>query len=74
MMNIDIAAHEDELTIMVFDNGIGFDTRKKSENLGFSQMKARTFLYDDVFEIDSHKKNGTTIMASFKTKNLTNLL
>ena len=66
MINIDIAAHEDEFIIIVFDNGIGFDPLKTSENLGFSQIKSRTLLYDGKFEIDSNKNNGTTITASFK--------
>ena len=69
MINIDIAAHEDELTIIVFDNGIGFDPLKVSGNLGFSQIKSRTLLYDGIFEIDSNKNNGSTITASFKLKN-----
>ena len=69
MINIDIAAHEDELTIIVLDNGIGFDPLKVSGSLGFSQIKSRTLLYDGVFEIDSNKNNGTTITASFKLKN-----
>ena len=69
MINIDIAAHEDELTIIVFDNGIGFDPLKVSGNLGFSQIKSRTLLYNGIFEIDSNKNNGSTITASFKLKN-----
>ena len=69
MINIDIAAHEDELTIIVFDNGIGFDSLKVSGNLGFSQIKSRTLLYNGIFEIDSNKNNGSTITASFKLKN-----
>ena len=71
MINIDIAAHENELTIIVFDNGIGFDPQKTSENLGFSQIRSRTLLYDGMFEIDSNKNNGTTITACFKLNNLT---
>jgi signal transduction histidine kinase len=66
MINIDIAAHEDEFTIMVFDNGIGFDPLKTSKKLGFSQIKSRTLLYDGKFEIDSNKNNGTNVTASFK--------
>ena len=54
---------------MVVDNGIGFDPIKKSDNLGFSQIKARTLLHDGEFKIDSNKNNGTTIIASFKLYN-----
>ena len=69
IISVDIAAHKDELIITVFDNGIGFDPIKKSEKLGFSQIKSRTLLYDGEFEIDSNKNNGTTITASFKLMN-----
>jgi two-component system sensor histidine kinase DegS len=69
MINVDISAHKNELIIMVVDNGIGFDPIKKSDNLGFSQIKARTLLHDGEFKIDSNKNNGTTIIASFKLYN-----
>jgi NarL family two-component system sensor histidine kinase LiaS len=69
MINVDISAHKNELIIMVFDNGIGFDPIKESDNLGFSQIKARTLLHDGEFKIDSNKNNGTTIIASFKLYN-----
>ena len=69
IISVDIAAHKDELIITVFDNGIGFNPIKKSEKLGFSQIKSRTLLYDGEFEIDSNKNNGTTITTTFKLMN-----
>ena len=69
IINIDIAAHKDKLTIIVVDNGIGFDHLEKKAKLGFSQIKARTILYDGRFDIDSNKNNGTTITASFNLNN-----
>ena len=69
IINIDIAAHKDKLTIIVVDNGIGFDHLEKKAKLGFSQIKARTILYDGRFDIDSNKNNGTTIIASFNLNN-----
>ncbi|MDC3305591.1 tetratricopeptide repeat protein [Flavobacteriales bacterium] len=69
-VNIDLTGHESHLTILVEDNGKGFDTKKMGEGIGFSNIQKRITLYDGKIEVDSKKGNGTTIIIDIPYKNI----
>ena len=69
-VNIDLTGHESHLTILVEDNGKGFDTKKMGEGIGFSNIQKRIMLYDGKIEVDSKKGNGTTIIIDIPYKNI----
>jgi len=67
-VNIHLTGHESHLTILVEDNGKGFDTKKMGEGIGFSNIQKRITLYDGKIEVDSKKGNGTTIIIDIPYK------
>jgi signal transduction histidine kinase len=64
--NIDITAYDDELVLLVEDNGKGFDPNKKSEHegIGLSNMKVRVEHLDGTIEFDSSPEHGTTVVVN----------
>ena len=63
-ISIDITAHEESIVLIISDDGIGFQKNKKF-GLGLQNIKNRTILYEGEIDIDSNKKNGTTITVKF---------
>ena len=63
-ITIDLTAHEDSIVLIVSDDGIGFQKNKKF-GLGLQNIKNRTILFEGEIDIDSNKKNGTTITVKF---------
>ena len=63
-ITIDLTAHEDSIILIVSDDGIGFQKNKKF-GLGLQNIKNRTILFEGEIDIDSKKKNGTTITVKF---------
>lgn len=63
-ITIDLTAHEDSIILIVSDDGIGFQKNKKF-GLGLQNIKNRTILFEGEIDIDSNKKNGTTITIKF---------
>jgi len=63
-VNIQVIKHEKELTILIEDNGVGFDTEKELSNnngIGLKNIQSRVaFLNGQVF-FDSHISKGTTV-------------
>lgn len=54
----------DQITIIVRDNGIGFDMEEsKKDSFGLIGMRERVEMLDGVFIVDSTKGKGTTIRA-----------
>ena len=64
-ISIDISKQEDNLVILVQDDGKGFES-KKNEGLGLKSIRDRCVLNEGDLFIDSNKKNGTTITVNFK--------
>ncbi|MDC3105398.1 hypothetical protein OA521_03585 [bacterium] len=64
-ISIDISKQENNLVILVQDDGIGFDFEKK-EGLGLKSIRNRCVLNDGDMFIDSNKQNGTTVTVNFK--------
>ena len=64
-ISIDISKQENNLVILVQDDGIGFDFEKK-EGLGLKSIRNRCVLNDGDMFIDSNKQSGTTVTVNFK--------
>ena len=64
-ISIDVSKQENNLVILVQDDGVGFDFEKK-EGLGLKSIRNRCVLNDGDIFIDSNKKNGTTVTVNFK--------
>ena len=62
--SIDLTAHQESIVLIISDDGIGFQKDKKF-GLGLQNIKDRTILYEGEIDIDSKKKNGTTITVKF---------
>lgn len=61
--NIHLNETEDNVNLIVEDDGIGFDSENlgKESGIGLSNLKARVAKLDGTFHIDSGKGAGTTI-------------
>ena len=61
-INLQVIGHKDHLTIIVEDNGVGFDTKKTTDGIGLQLIKKRVFLRTGMIEINSQLGKGTTII------------
>lgn len=63
-ISIQLVQHENEITLMVEDNGIGFDTSSKDEmnGLGLKNIQSRIAFLNGHFNIDSAPDKGTTVV------------
>ena len=61
---ISITQHEEMLSIIIEDNGIGFDVRKEIHNdgIGLSSIEKRIEHLEGTLEIDSTPEKGTNIL------------
>lgn len=60
-IQIQLIGHDDQIVVMVEDNGVGFDSSKHKEGRGINNMKTRTEWLKGTFSLDSFSKRGTTI-------------
>jgi len=60
-MLIQLMFHEEQLNIIVEDNGKGFDTKVASGGMGLKNLNARAEKLDGYLSIVSHKGSGTTV-------------
>jgi two-component system NarL family sensor kinase len=68
-INIQIIRHEKELTLMVEDNGVGFDSKKvKGDGIGLQNIQSRIAYLNGNLNIDSHPGKGTTISIEVPIK------
>lgn len=74
-IEIDITYNEDELTIILKDDGIGFDVENFNKNKSYSEsgrglsiMKERAYLLSGSFKIVSSLKKGTKIEVRLPLK------
>jgi signal transduction histidine kinase len=63
-MTIQLSADMNEISLLMEDNGKGFDKEeaKRKGGIGFKNMQLRTEYLKGKLEIDSSPKNGTTII------------
>ncbi len=64
-MQLQLSADEHEISLLLQDNGKGFDivNTKELNGIGIRNMKLRTDYLKGNFEIESSPKNGTTIIV-----------
>ena len=66
-VNVQLVEHDDEVTIMIEDNGAGFDTSllDKAMGNGWKNIESRIQLIKGHVEVDSSpKRGGTTFMVN----------
>ena len=54
--SLQVIGHEDHLTIIVEDDGVGFNPNKSNGGLGLSLIEKRALLFDGKVEIDSKQR------------------
>jgi len=75
-VNIHVVGHKDHLSLLVEDDGIGFNPDKQTDGIGLQLIKKRVLLFDgeieidSPIEIDSQKRKGTTIIIDIPYKNI----
>ena len=67
--SLQVIGHEDHLTIIVEDDGVGFNPNDKNGGLGLNLIEKRALLFDGKVEIDSTASKGTTIIIDLPYKN-----
>jgi two-component system NarL family sensor kinase len=63
-VSIQLIRHEKELTILIEDNGVGFDVDKVSDKeggIGLKNIQSRVAFLNGQVYFDSHLKKGTTV-------------
>jgi two-component system, NarL family, sensor kinase len=66
--SLQVIGHEDYLTIIVEDDGVGFNPNKSNGGVGLSLIEKRALLFDGKVEIDSSKGSGSTIIIDLPYK------
>ena len=61
-VNVQLNLHQDEIQLILEDDGVGFDAGNQFDGLGIRNMKSRIALYDGQLVIDSMPDKGTTTM------------
>lgn len=64
-INLQLIRHEDELTVMIEDNGIGFDTAKINEfgGIGLKNIISRIEFLNGTVHFDSTPGKGTSVVV-----------
>ncbi|MEO6638963.1 MAG: PAS domain S-box protein [Ginsengibacter sp.] len=64
------ACNSKTLTFTIEDDGVGFDTTRKVDGLGLTNIKSRTELYNGSFKMTSAPQKGSMLSISFSKKSL----
>jgi len=67
---IQIRAHDDKISIIVEDNGPGFDLNEDSDGLGLQNLRFRVQALRGEIFINSAKEAGTTVCINFDLEKL----
>ncbi len=60
-INVDLSSNDEEIQLTLIDDGKGFDTSKKYDGIGLSNMKKRVEIFNGTIIIQSAKNQGTTV-------------
>lgn len=63
--NILLSTNENDIYLEVNDNGIGFDTAKKRQGIGLSNIQSRVSMYEGKLEVYSEPAHGSRISVWF---------
>lgn len=63
LVEVTLRQSQDMLTLVVVDDGKGFDTAQKSEGIGLRNMRSRAESLMGIFSIDSQPGKGTTLFV-----------
>ena len=70
-ISIQLLQHENEITLMVEDNGVGFDVLdKKTGGIGLENVKYRVVSMQGLLNVDSFKGKGSTITIEIPLENV----
>ncbi len=58
-VNMECVGHDDEIVVIIEDNGIGFDALAKKEGIGLKNIRLRVDFLKGNFDIDSANEKGT---------------
>lgn len=61
---LQINQNESEITLMIEDNGKGFNSTNQQEGLGLRSIRERVEHFQGSVNIDSHPKRGTTVVLT----------
>ncbi|MCE3281110.1 MAG: tetratricopeptide repeat protein [Bacteroidetes bacterium] len=69
-ITIQLVKHETELTMIIEDNGVGFDTKKMSESagIGLKNITSRIEFLQGRVDFDSNPGKGTTVIIEVPVK------
>jgi signal transduction histidine kinase len=70
VISIQLIRHDDELVLVVEDNGIGFNVNNhnESEGIGIRNIRSRVDFLNGNLNIDSYPGKGTTITVEIPLK------
>ena len=66
--SLQVIGHEDHLTIIVEDDGVGFNPNNTNAGVGLDIIEKRALLFDGKVEIDSKEGSGSTIIVDLPYK------
>ena len=66
--SLQVIGHKDHLTIIVEDDGVGFNTNNTNAGVGLDIIEKRALLFDGKVEIDSKEGSGSTIIIDLPYK------
>ena len=69
-INLDITNHPDFISIIVSDDGSGFNTKKYKAGNGLENIKKRASLFNGEILIESKLKEGTSIIVNLSNQDL----
>jgi signal transduction histidine kinase len=65
-VNVQLNLHQDEIQLILEDDGVGFDARNQYDGLGIRNMKSRIALYEGQLLVDSMPGKGTTSLIKIE--------
>ena len=66
-VNVSINKHEDELVLIIEDNGVGFAIEKSEKGIGLSNVEERVTALKGKFTVDSALGRGTSLIINIPT-------
>jgi two-component system sensor histidine kinase UhpB len=62
---ITLSQNDEYVLLEIKDNGVGFDTTKKRQGIGISNINSRASMYNGSIKLDSTFKMGSTLFVRF---------